>query len=242
MRLDDHIRHCLLLPFDKGHKTNDSKEQGKVMNGKKVLVIGGGGREHALCWKLAQSPCVDTIFASPGNGGTYITRRTSNVIVNLKSHPVSSPFTPSYTAFFHSVMNLKYCLPNHSLLSFALVVKASGLAGGKGVIVAEEKEGACKAVDDITQEFGDAGRVIIIEECLEGQEVSVMAFSDGKELKMMPGVGDHKRLCDGDKGPNTGGMGAYCPSPFLTPEILRRIHHEILEKTILALQDEGIPF
>lgn len=126
----------------------------------------------------------------------------------------------------------------------ALVVKASGLAAGKGVIVAKDVNGACDAVDLIMSEkaFGDAGQSVVVEELLEGQEVSVLAFTDGTTIYDMPGSQDHKRAYDGDEGPNTGGMGAYCPCPFLTAELKKQVQREILERAVSGLRAEGKPF
>lgn len=121
----------------------------------------------------------------------------------------------------------------------ALVVKASGLAAGKGVIVAENVKEACQAVDEIAASFGSASETIIVEELLEGEEVSVLAFSDGETVSVMLPSQDHKRLKDGDEGPNTGGMGAYCPCPLLTDSDMETVTDQIMKKTIKGLKAEG---
>lgn len=121
----------------------------------------------------------------------------------------------------------------------ALVVKASGLAAGKGVIVATSKKEACAAVDSIASSFGEASETIVVEEILEGEEVSVLAFTDGNSVSVMSPAQDHKRLKDGDIGPNTGGMGAYCPCPLLSLSDLDIVKEQILKKTINGLKAEG---
>lgn len=126
----------------------------------------------------------------------------------------------------------------------ALVVKASGLAAGKGVVVAKDRDEACEAVDMMLEQntFGDAGKSIVVEELLEGQEVSVLSFTDGTTVYAMPGAQDHKRAYDGDEGPNTGGMGAYCPCPFLTEDIRNEAQSSVLQRAVDGLRKDGKPF
>lgn len=146
--------------------------------------------------------------------------------------------------------NLIYIIYGYAIIFFfsstfpALVVKASGLAAGKGVVVASDPNNACAAVDEILteQKFGSAGQIIVVEELLEGEEVSVLAFCDGKSFKTMLPAQDHKRIFDNDQGPNTGGMGAYCPCPHLTAQNLEFVKKEVFEKTIQGFKKEDIHF
>ncbi|NXY62421.1 PUR2 protein, partial [Callaeas wilsoni] len=221
----------------------------------RVLVIGSGGREHALAWKLAQSPHVKHVFVAPGNAGTADGGKISNSAVPVSDHAavarfcryqdirlvVVGPEVPlaagivddltaagircfgptSKAAQLESSKNFskafldRHDIPTANATFPALVVKASGLAAGKGVIVASTKEEACKAVTEIMQDksFGTAGETVVVEELLEGEEISCLCFSDGVTIAPMPPAQDHKRLMDGDEGPNTGGMGAYSPAP-----------------------------
>uniref|UniRef100_A0A452GT28 Trifunctional purine biosynthetic protein adenosine-3 n=1 Tax=Gopherus agassizii TaxID=38772 RepID=A0A452GT28_9SAUR len=249
-----------------------------------VLVIGGGGREHALAWKLAQSPHIKRVLVAPGNAGTANNGKISNSAISISNHAALAQFckdneiklvvvgpevplaagivddltgagvrcfgpTARAAQLESSKSFCKAFLDRHGIptarwkaftnpkeaCSFitsadfpALVVKASGLAAGKGVIVATNKEGACKAVHEIMQDktFGVAGDTVVVEELLVGEEVSCLCFTDGVTVAPMPPAQDHKRLMDGDQGPNTGGMGAYCPAPqvdllyFLLVDIL----------------------
>ncbi|XP_078001526.1 trifunctional purine biosynthetic protein adenosine-3-like [Glandiceps talaboti] len=268
--------------------------------GDKVLVVGSGGREHTLAWKIAQSDLVSEVIMAPGNAGTKNKGKIDNAAVPVGDHKkladwckennialvVVGPenpladgiadvlaannvpcFGPSAKAaeieaskdFAKSFMD-RHKIPTAKWQSFtdaesacqhinnapykALVVKASGLAAGKGVIVASDKDEACKAVKEIVQDklFGQAGDTVVIEELLEGEEFSVLAFSDGTALSPMPPAQDHKRLLEGDHGPNTGGMGAYCPCPQVSAETLKTIHTAILEKAIKGMKDEGRPY
>ncbi|NXS94397.1 PUR2 protein, partial [Jacana jacana] len=237
----------------------------------RVLVIGSGGREHALAWKLAQSPHVKHVFVAPGNAGTADNGKISNSAVSVSNHAALAQFcrdqeirlvvvgpevplaagivddltaagikcfgptakaaqlesSKSFTKAFldrHEIPTARWksftdpkaaCSFINSANFPALVVKASGLAAGKGVIVASTKEEACKAVTEIMQDktFGTAGETVVVEELLEGEEVSCLCFTDGITIAPMPPAQDHKRLMDGDEGPNTGGMGAYSPAP-----------------------------
>jgi phosphoribosylamine--glycine ligase / phosphoribosylformylglycinamidine cyclo-ligase len=264
----------------------------------KLLVIGGGGREHALVWKLSQSQKVERIFVAPGNGGTALDKseniaiQSSDVegLVNFATEnkidfTVVGPEEPLSLGVVNTFQkaNLKIFgptrnaarletskvfaknlmmfsgIPTASSMTFQqeqqanayideqnkpLVVKASGLAAGKGVIVCDNAEEAKVAVKRILvdKEFGDAGRQLIIEERLTGKEVSVLAFCDGKTVKLMPPVRDHKRVFDNDEGPNTGGMGAFTPLPDVDTKMLERIRKNVLEPTVTAMNAQGTPY
>lgn len=266
----------------------------------RVLIIGSGGREHTLAWKLAQSPLVLQVLVAPGNAGTAECGKISNSAVSVSNHAILAQyckdhniglvvvgpeaplaagivddltaagvrcFGPSAKAtqleaskHFAKDFLDRHDIPTARWKAFtdsgetcnfiqrakfpALVVKASGLAAGKGVIVAANKEEACKAVKDIMQEkaFGSAGETVVVEELLEGEEVSCLCFSDGVTIACMPPSQDHKRLLNGDQGPNTGGMGAYCPVPQVSKNILQNIKENILQKTIDGMRREGIPY
>uniref|UniRef100_UPI00398EC422 trifunctional purine biosynthetic protein adenosine-3 isoform X2 n=1 Tax=Pristiophorus japonicus TaxID=55135 RepID=UPI00398EC422 len=266
----------------------------------RVLVIGSGGREHALAWKLAQSPFVLQVLVAPGNAGTAESGKISNSAVSVSNHAILAQYCKDHniglvlvgpeaplaagivddltaagvrcfgpsakaTQLEASKHFAKDFLDRHDIptarwkaftdpgeaCSFiqnadfpALVVKASGLAAGKGVIVAADKGEACKAVRDIMQEktFGSAGETVIVEELLEGEEVSCLCFSDGITVACMPPAQDHKRLLDGDQGPNTGGMGAYCPVPQVSKNVLQKIKENVLQKTVDGMRQEGTPY
>lgn len=263
----------------------------------KVLVVGGGGREHALIWKLKQSPFVTAIYCAPGNGG--IARDAECVSIKAEdldglvkfarekkidltvvgpeaplvagirdvfdSHGLRL-FGPSRmgallegskvfakqvmaesgipTAAFEVFDNPSDALNYVRKLARPCVVKADGLAAGKGVIVARDTGEAEEAIHLIMKEkaFGKAGERILIEECLEGEEVSVLAFTDGKSALPLVASQDHKRAFDGDKGPNTGGMGAYSPPPVYTLDVHERVCAEILEPLINRLSEKGIKY
>uniref|UniRef100_A0A8C2J8K0 Trifunctional purine biosynthetic protein adenosine-3 n=1 Tax=Cyprinus carpio TaxID=7962 RepID=A0A8C2J8K0_CYPCA len=266
----------------------------------RVLVIGSGGREHALAWKLAQSPHVQQVLVAPGNAGTANSGKISNSAVSVNNHSILAQyckdhnvglvvvgpevplaagivddltaagvtcFGPSAKAaqleasksFSKSFMD-RHNIPTARWSSFtdpqdackyildaefpALVVKASGLAAGKGVVVARDKDEACKAVLDIMKDkaFGSAGDTVVVEEQLEGEEVSCLCFSDGITVSPMPPAQDHKRLLDGDQGPNTGGMGAYCPTPQVSEDVLQEIKRSVLQKTVDGMRAEGTPY
>ncbi|KAG6456380.1 trifunctional purine biosynthetic protein adenosine-3 [Manduca sexta] len=265
-----------------------------------VLVIGSGGREHAICWKLAESPNVKHIYCAPGSVGISTTNKVESVELDIKNYPalakwckdqsidlvVIGPEDPLANGLVDNLtqygipcfgptkagaqieankdwskkfMN-KYQIPTARHKSFtdaaaakefinsapypALVVKASGLAAGKGVVVASSKEEACQAVDEILTDakYGSAGEIVVIEELLEGDEVSVLAFTDGETVSMMPPAQDHKRIGDGDTGPNTGGMGAYCPCPLITPDQLADVKDQVLQRAVDGLKAEGIKY
>lgn len=259
-----------------------------------ILIIGSGGREHTLAWKLSQSKIVDKIYAVPGNPGMNDIAECipgsvednaalvklakdkhvglvvvgpevplTNGIVDEMAQAGILSFGPSKAAaqlegsksFSKSIMK-KYNIPTAKYEVFTdadkakayieaegapIVIKADGLAAGKGVIVAETKEQALNAIDEIMcdKAFGSAGNSVVIEEFMEGEEASVLAFTDGKTIIPMVPSQDHKRAYDGDKGPNTGGMGTYAPAPVITPQLMAQVKQEILEPTIAAMQKEG---
>ncbi|CDO73468.1 hypothetical protein BN946_scf185013.g103 [Trametes cinnabarina] len=267
----------------------------------RILVVGSGGREHALAWKLSQSPRVDQIFVCPGNGGTAHESKTANVnlsasdfpalvdfalkndislvlpgpeqplVDGIESHfrkvgiPVFGPtalaarmegskaFSKAFMAR-HNIPTAKFkvfqCSEyEHAIeyvrtCGFKVVLKASGLAAGKGVLLPETVDEAIAGLKEIMVDnvFGVAGQEVVIEELLTGPEVSVLAFSDGYTVTPLPAAQDHKRIGEGDTGPNTGGMGAYAPAPVATPDIMARIVQEVLQPTISGMRREGYPF
>ena len=264
----------------------------------KVMVIGGGGREHAVCKKLAQSPRVDSLLCAPGNAGIAQVARCvpevkamdiDGIVALAKREQVDfvcvtpddplalgcvdrleaegiPAFGPSAQAaqmeaskIFSKNLMKKYGIPTakseifedmNAALSYLdtqrapIVVKADGLALGKGVVVAQTIDEAKQAVIDMMQggRFGKSGARVLIEECMFGREVTVLCFCDGKTIVPMRASQDHKRVFDGDKGPNTGGMGAFAPSPLYTPDIAARTEAEILLPTLAAMNAEGITF
>ena len=264
----------------------------------KILVIGNGGREHALAWKIAQSPRVDRVFVAPGNAGTAVEAENVDIgpgdierliqfakqndvaltvvgpeapladgIVNAFTGERLRIFGPSRQAAELEASKV-YCknLLHHADIPTAdyhvfrdvagaityltdredvpVVVKADGLAAGKGVIVCDNRGQAIDAVKQIAEErrFGDAGNQFIIEERLEGQEVSVLAITDGQTIVTLPPAQDHKSAYDGDTGPNTGGMGAYCPTPLVTDELLQTIQEQVLVPTVHQMKRTRRPF
>lgn len=262
----------------------------------KILVIGSGGREHALCWKLAQHPDAE-IYAAPGNIGMIDVATLVNIKVDdiqglvdfAKSEAIDltvvgpelpltlgvvdafqeaglACFGPNKAAArlegskaFSKELMKKYNIPTAAFDTFTevapakafvdeigvpCVVKADGLAAGKGVIICMTRDEADKAIEDMLSDhaFGDASATIVIEEYMEGPEVSVLAFADGKHVLPMVSAQDHKRIFDGDKGPNTGGMGAYSPAPVYTEELSKLVNETIIAPTIAAMAAEGAPF
>jgi phosphoribosylamine--glycine ligase len=260
----------------------------------KVLVVGGGGREHALVWKIAQSPKVSKIYAAPGNTGiaglaecapikaedipgllAFARSKAIDLTLVGPEGPLSRGivdefskaglriFGPSGKAAeieaskrFSKDLMKKYHIPTAEYGVFIdkaeagayvrekgapIVVKADGLAAGKGVVVAESVDEALKALDLIMSQkaYGAAGDRVVIEECLKGEEASFMAFSDGKTVVPMASSQDHKRVFDGDKGPNTGGMGAYSPAPIVTTELEQVVMDTIMVPTVRAMEQEG---
>jgi phosphoribosylamine---glycine ligase len=260
----------------------------------KVLVVGGGGREHALVWKIARSPEVSRVYCAPGNAGIaglaeIVALKADDLeglaalaqkeridltvvgpedpltkgIVDLFESKGLPIFGPSRAAaeiegskVFSKRLFEKYRIPSARYEVFddpeaaltrirgealPLVVKADGLAAGKGVFVCKTPEEALQAVDEIMvrKAFGEAGRRIVIEECLSGEEASILAFTDGKTVLPMASAQDHKAIFDGDRGPNTGGMGAYSPAPVVTQRVLDRVMDEILHPVVEAMAAEG---
>ena len=263
----------------------------------KILVVGSGGREHALAWKLAQSDRVQMVYVAPGNGGTARDPRLVNVeitdpaaladfvvaehigltlvgpeaplaagIVNLFRARGLKVFGPTREAAqlesskdFAKAFMQRHGIPTAKYQTFSsapeahayidangapIVIKADGLAAGKGVVVAMSLEEAHQAVDDMLSDnrFGDAGARIVIEEFLAGEEASFIVMCDGKNVLPLATSQDHKRLKDHDQGPNTGGMGAYSPAPIVTPSMHARVMREIINPTIQGMARDGIPF
>ena len=263
----------------------------------KVLLIGSGGREHALAWKLCQSPRLHKLYIAPGNAGTaalgenvslagedvpavlaFVAEKDIDLVVVGPEAPLAAGlsdalvaagrrvFAPSkaaasleYSKEAAKRLMVKYGIPTAAYASFSdaeeaiayiqkmgapIVVKADGLAAGKGVIVAMSQEEAIAAVKDMLLDnaFGAAGSRVVIEEYLEGEEVSILAFCDGKNIVPMVSAQDHKRVFEGDQGPNTGGMGAYSPAPVYTPELAAVAYRDVLQKTIAACAAEGMPY
>ncbi len=270
------------------------------MVGKKVLVVGSGGREHALVWKLAQSPEIEKIFAAPGNPGMAAQAECINIkaddveglldfareegialtvvgpeaplvkgIVDSFRQAGLLIFGPTAGAarlegskVFAKNLFKKYGIPTAQFEVFdnaekarafaasftgqglGVVVKADGLAAGKGVVVASSQAEAEQAITHIMQDknFGSAGDQVVVEECLQGEELSFFAISDGRNFVPLLSAQDHKRIFDNDQGPNTGGMGAYTNPPLYTPELHERVVEEIIKPTIAAMDKEGCPY
>jgi len=258
-----------------------------------VFVIGSGGREHALAWKLAQSPRVEHVFVAPGNGGTDGASRITNAPFNPHSL-ISAPrpdlvvvgpeaplaegivdalqaagvrcFGPTRAAarlesskVFAKEFMARHGIPTGRAAIFTayepalaylrrsdgpVVIKASGLAAGKGVIVPETPAEAEVALRQIMVErqFGAAGDEVLIEERLTGPEVSLLAFCDGRTVAAMPPAQDHKRVFDGDRGPNTGGMGAYAPAPIAPPSLVEELVAAVLRPAVAGMAAEGTPY
>ena len=267
----------------------------------KILLIGSGGREHALAWKLAQSPQVQTVFVAPGNGGTATAKQTTAGIENLPisglqeladfakreqigltvvgpEAPLAAGvvdvfrqnglriFGPTQLAAqlesskdFSKAFMKRHGIPTADYQTFSsaleahayidakgapIVIKADGLAAGKGVVVAMDLAEAHAAVDMMLADnkLGNAGARVVIEEFLTGEEASFIVLVDGKNVLALATSQDHKRLLDGDQGPNTGGMGAYSPAPVVTPEIHARALREVIMPTVKGMQADGIPY
>jgi phosphoribosylamine--glycine ligase len=268
-----------------------------------VLVIGEGGREHALAWRIRQSPRVERVFVAPGNAGTALDAENVDISpldfprlvrfaqqeqVDLTVVGPEAPLAGGIVDAFHAAQ-LKTFGPSgaaaqlesskvfcKNLLRSAdvptadyqvfrdadsavrfikdrfpsdeqdvpVVIKADGLAAGKGVVVCSSRREALEAIDRIarTREFGEAGRQMVIEERLDGEEASVLAITDGRTILTLPPAQDHKRALDGDQGPNTGGMGAYCPAPLVTPKLLAWTEEHILVPTVHAMKRNRTPF
>jgi phosphoribosylamine--glycine ligase len=261
----------------------------------KVLIVGSGGREHALAWKVTQSPRLAQLFVAPGNAGTaaynvpikaddipalvaFATEEQIDLVIVGPEVPLaigladalraagrlvfgpsraaaqieaSKAFSKAFmqrhnipTARFATFTEHRAALKYLLSVDYPIVIKASGLAAGKGVILPDCADDAEAALRDImlTHEFGVAGDEVIIEERLSGEEVSLLAFTDGVTIVPMPPAQDHKRLLDGDHGPNTGGMGAYAPAPILPPALVEEYTRSILQPTIDRLRQEGRSF
>jgi len=263
----------------------------------RVLIVGGGGREHALAWKIGQSPLVKKIWAAPGNAGiadqaecvpiaaedvegivVFARRERPDLTIVGPEAPLIAGladrlageglpvFGPSARAAMieGSKVFAKRLMKDHGIPTAAfevfddagsalaylktreapIVVKAEGIAAGKGVIVAETLAEAERAVRQIMidRAFGEAGARVVIEEFLDGEEASFLAVTDGRSILPLASSQDHKRLLDGDRGPNTGGMGAYSPAPVVTPEIEKKIMDRVIRRTVEALASEGIAY
>jgi len=265
----------------------------------KVLVVGGGGREHALAWKLAQSPKVQQVYVAPGNGGTATLAKSRNVPIAVDDIPAllafaneqaidftvvgpEAPLVAGIVDAFHragrrifgptqaaaqlegskafsKAFMLRHGIPTGHAEIFSdfdeamrylrtidhvPVVKASGLAAGKGVLLPPTIEAVAGAVRGILVDghFGAAGTTVLLEEKLNGPEVSVLAFCDGTHAVLLPTAQDHKRLLDYDRGPNTGGMGAFSPSPLVSPQLLADIERTIIRPTLAGMAAEGTPY
>ncbi len=262
-----------------------------------ILVIGSGGREHALCWKIKQSPKVKKLYCAPGNGGISRIAECVNIgvedidgllkfvfekkidltvvgpeaslvkgIVDVFIQKGMKIFGPSALAaqlegskafakeFMHrrgiptAVYRVFDDAPGANAFlaqaQFPRVVKADGIAAGKGVYVCGHLKEAQTAIDEIMVQkvFGTAGHRVVIEECLQGQEASVLAISDGKHFLVLPAAQDHKRIFDDDLGPNTGGMGSYCPAPVVTADVLKTVIARVIEPAIRGMYQENMPF
>ncbi|PSS18705.1 hypothetical protein M430DRAFT_242916 [Amorphotheca resinae ATCC 22711] len=266
----------------------------------RILLVGNGGREHALAWKLSQSPLVESIIAVPGNGGTSTCPKVTNnnsvkaddypgLVALAQKHNVNlvvpgpeAPLVDGIEGYFKAVgircfgpsklaarmegsktfskdFMKKYNIPTAAYENFSdyekakkyldsvdhnVVLKASGLAAGKGVIIPATKEEAHAALKEIMvdKEFGSAGDEVVIEEFLEGDELSILTFSDGYTIRSLPPAQDHKRIFDGDQGPNTGGMGCYAPTNIATKELIEEIERTVLQPTIDGMRKERFPF
>jgi phosphoribosylamine---glycine ligase len=271
----------------------------------KVLVVGGGGREHALAWKLAQSPKVQAVYVAPGNGGTALDKRLQNInITDVKEirawaatqkialtvvgpeQPLAAGIVDEFRAHglkvfgptkaaaqlesskaFSKAFMKRHGIPTADYETFTdavaahayvdekgapIVIKADGLAAGKGVVVAMSLHVAHEAIEFMLATGPDqnvlgvthneGGARVVIEEFLAGEEASFIVMCDGKNVAVMATSQDHKRLLDGDKGPNTGGMGAYSPAPVVTPDVHARAMREIIMPTIKGMEKDGIPF
>ncbi|VAW55091.1 Phosphoribosylamine--glycine ligase [hydrothermal vent metagenome] len=262
----------------------------------KVLIIGSGGREHALSWKVAQSPLVNKVFVAPGNAGTALEKNIENININAENIPAlldfaknnqidltivgpeaalvngivdvfsennlkifgptkaaaqlegSKAFTKNFlerhkipTAFYGNFTEVEPAIEYIIEKGAPIVIKADGLAAGKGVILAQTNDEAIAAVKDMLagNKFGDAGARVVIEEFLYGEEASFICMVDGENVLPMASSQDHKARDNGDIGPNTGGMGAYSPAPVVTPEMYERIMQLVIKPTVKGMADEG---
>ena len=263
----------------------------------KVLVIGGGGREHALAWKIAQNKQISRVFVAPGNAGTALNPDMVNVPISSVADllafaqkeqitltvvgpeaPLSQGVVDTFRANglkifgptkaaaqlesskdFAKAFMIRHNIPTAAYATFTdaklahdyvqaqgapIVIKADGLAAGKGVVVAMSNDEAHAAIDAMLSDnkLGDAGARVVIEEFLTGEEASFIVMVDGKNILPMATSQDHKRLLDKDLGPNTGGMGAYSPAPVVTPEIHAKVMREIIRPTVEGMAKDGIPY
>jgi phosphoribosylamine--glycine ligase len=263
----------------------------------KVLLVGGGGREHAMAWKIARSPLLGKLFVAPGNAGiaqvaecvdiapddvenllSFATTEHIDLTIVGPEAPLIAGLADRFTAAgltvfgptaaaariegskaYAKALMTRLGVPTAASRAFTdaaearaylktlpapWVVKADGLAAGKGVVIVEDLPQAEAAVADMLEgnAFGDAGHTVVIEEHLTGEEASFLVFTDGTTVVPMVGAQDHKRIHDGDKGPNTGGMGAYSPAPVLTDALARRVLDEVMRPVIDGLKEEGSPF
>ncbi len=264
-----------------------------------ILIVGGGGREHALAWKAAQSPLVNKVFVAPGNAGTALENNIENININAEDIPAllafaknrdvdltivgpeaalvngivdvftenglkifgptkaaaqlegSKAFTKDFlerhnipTAFYGNFTEIEPAIKYILDKGAPIVIKADGLAAGKGVILAQTNDEAIAAVKDMLagNKFGDAGARVVIEEFLYGEEASFICMVDGKNILPMASSQDHKARDNGDTGPNTGGMGAYSPAPIVTTKMHERIMQMVIEPTVKGMSDEGNSF
>ena len=265
----------------------------------RILVIGNGGREHALAWKFAESSSVERVFVAPGNPGTALEAKCENVAIGVMDFDALTAFASSHSidltvvgpeaplvagikeAFdakgllclapsqaaarlegskrFAKEFMVRHQIPTASFEAFTtpgpakqfaralglpLVVKADGLAAGKGVVIATTYEAADQIIDDMLSgnAFGDAGAEVVIEEFLRGEEASYIVISDGERTCAFASSQDHKRIFDHDEGPNTGGMGAYSPAPVVTPSVAARVEETIIQPVIRGMKAEGLEY
>ncbi|NOY67842.1 MAG: phosphoribosylamine--glycine ligase, partial [Gammaproteobacteria bacterium] len=264
-----------------------------------VLIIGSGGREHALAWKVAQPSSIETVFVTPGNAGTALEPKLKNIDIAVddleqlasfatdnnigltivgpevplvagivdffqkQNLPVFGPtqasaqlegsktFSKDFlarhnipTAAYETFTEIEPAIAYVKKMGAPIVVKADGLAAGKGVIVAQTEQQACDAIKDMLagNAFGEAGHRVVVEEFLQGEEASFIVMADGEHILPLATSQDHKARDEGDKGPNTGGMGAYSPAPAVTPEMHLQIMSEVIEPTIRGMASEGNPY
>jgi len=263
----------------------------------KILVIGSGGREHALAWRLAQGPKVQKVYVAPGNAGTELEEGVENIAITAipeliefaqrediymtvvgPEAPLAAGIVDEFraaglkifgptkaaaqlesskdfakrfmtrhnipTAFFETFSDIKAAKAYVEKHGAPIVIKADGLAAGKGVVVAMTKDEAHTAIDMMLSDnkLGDAGARVVVEEFLTGEEASFIVMVDGKNILPLATSQDHKRLLDGDKGPNTGGMGAYSPAPVITPQIHARALREVIQPVVRGMEKEGITY
>lgn len=262
-----------------------------------VLVVGGGGREHALVWKISRSPYIEKIFCAPGNAGIaelaecvdipvtdvrglvqFAEKNGVDLTVVGPELPLSlglvdalskrglTAFGPTKkaaqvegskayakslmvrfgipTAAYREFTKTEPALDHLMKAAYPLVVKADGLAEGKGVLICDTREQALDGLDRIMRrrDFGDAGKKLIVEEMLTGEEASVLALTDGEKIALLPSAQDHKAVFEGDRGPNTGGMGAYAPAPVMTPRLLKTVRETVFVPMIAGMRSMGIPY